>query len=52
MALKSLVARDNVHLTAQGFKALAEGIYREALNFGITRAKGKHSLWIANGQGC
>jgi hypothetical protein len=43
-SLKSLVARDNVHLTAQGYKALAEGIYREALNFGITRSKGKHSL--------
>ncbi len=44
-ALKSLVDRDNVHLTAQGYKALAEGIFREALNFGVTRSKGKHSLF-------
>ncbi len=28
-SLKSLVSKDNVHLTAQGYKALAEGIYRE-----------------------
>ncbi len=38
-ALKPLVARDNVHLTAPGYKALAEGIFREALNFGVTRKK-------------
>ena len=43
-ALKPLVARDNVHLTAAGYKALAEGIFREAQNFGVTRSKGKHSL--------
>ena len=43
-SLKSLVSKDNVHLTAQGYKALAEGIFREALNFGSTRSKGKHSL--------
>ncbi len=43
-ALKPLVARDNVHLTAQGYKALAEGIFREALNFRVTSSKGKHSL--------
>ncbi len=35
---------DNVHLTAAGYKALAEGIFREAQNFGVTRSKGKHSL--------
>ncbi len=43
-ALRPLVAKDNVHLTAPGYKALAEGIFREALNFGIVRTKGKHSL--------
>jgi hypothetical protein len=43
-SLRPLVARDNVHLTAIGYKALAEGIYREAQNFGISRSKGKHSL--------
>jgi hypothetical protein len=43
-ALKPLVARDNVHLTAAGYKALAEVIFREAQNFGVTRSKGKHSL--------
>ncbi len=42
--LKPLVARDTVHLTATGFKALAEGIFREAQNFGVNRLKGKHSL--------
>ncbi len=29
-ALKPLVARDNVHLTASGYKAFAEGVFREA----------------------
>ncbi len=41
---KFIVAKDNVHLTTSGYKALAEGIFREALNFGIVRSKGKHSL--------
>ncbi len=44
MALRPLVAKDNVHLTTSGYKALAEGIFREAPNFGIVRSKGKHSL--------
>jgi hypothetical protein len=44
-ALRPLVAKDYVHLSATGYKALAEGIFREALNFfGATRTKGKHSL--------
>jgi hypothetical protein len=43
-ALRPLAARDNVHLTATGYKALAEGIYKEAQNFGISKSKGKHSL--------
>jgi hypothetical protein len=42
-ALKPLVESDNVHLTATGYKALAESIYREAQNFGVSRSKGKHS---------
>ncbi len=51
-SLKSLVARDNVHLTAQGYKALAEGIYREALNYRRDSFKREAlSLWIAAGQG-
>ncbi len=43
-ALKPREAKDNVHLTTTGNKALAEGIFREAQNFGVTRSKGKHSL--------
>ena len=43
-ALRPLVAKDNVHLTTSGYKALAEAIFKEALNFGIVRSKGKHSL--------
>jgi hypothetical protein len=43
-ALRPLVAKDNGHLTAAGCKALADGIFREAQNFGVTRSKGKHSL--------
>jgi len=42
-ALRPLVARDNVHLTALGYKALAEGIYREVKNFEVPKSKGKHS---------
>jgi hypothetical protein len=42
--LRPLVAKDNVHLTAAGYKAMADGIFREAQNFGVTRSKGKHSL--------
>ncbi len=43
-ALRPLVARDNVHLTALGYKALAEGIYREVKNFEVPKSKGKHSI--------
>jgi hypothetical protein len=43
-ALRPLVAKDNVHFTTSGYKALAEAIFKEALNFGIGPSKGKHSL--------
>ncbi len=42
-ALRPFVAKDNVHLTSEGYWALAEGIFREAQNFGVSRMKGKHS---------
>jgi hypothetical protein len=43
-ALRSIVAKDNVHLTSAGYMALAEGIFREAQNVGVSRMKSKHSL--------
>ncbi len=53
-ALRPLVAKDNVHLTAAGCKAVADGIFREAQNFGVTRSKGKEALsnGDADGQSC
>ncbi len=43
-ALRPLVARDNVHLTSLGYKALAEGIYRDVKSFEVPKSKGKHSI--------
>jgi hypothetical protein len=42
--LKSITAKDNVHLTSSGYRSLAEGILREAANFDMPKRKGKHSL--------
>ncbi len=42
--LKSITAKDNVHLTSLGYHSLAEGILREAANFDMPKRKGKHSL--------
>ncbi len=48
--LKSITAKDNVHLTPSGYRSLAEGILREAASFDLPKRKGKHSLtgkqWI------
>jgi hypothetical protein len=43
-AFCSLHARASCFSSGYHYKALAEGIFREALNFGATRTKGKHSL--------
>jgi hypothetical protein len=41
--LKSITAKDNVHLTSSGYR-FAEGILREAAYFDMPKCKGKHSL--------
>ncbi len=53
-ALRSIVAKDNVHLTSAGYRALAEGLFREGQNFRVSRMKGKHSLslWETASQSC
>jgi len=37
--LRKVTARDNVHLTAAGYKALALGVYKEASSFTAPKVK-------------
>ncbi len=41
-ALKHLTTKDNVHLTDEGYKALAAGLLKEAISLGEPREKGKN----------
>jgi hypothetical protein len=40
-ALKQITAKDNVHLTKDGYKALAAGLLKEAISMSEPRVKGK-----------
>jgi hypothetical protein len=40
-ALKQITAKDNVHLTEDGYKALAAGLLKEAISMSEPRVKGK-----------
>jgi hypothetical protein len=41
-ALKQLTTKDNVHLTDEGYKALAAGLLNEAISLGEPKEKGKN----------
>ncbi len=46
--LKSITAKDNVHLTPSGYRSLAEGVLREAANFDMPKRKGRTLLLASN----
>jgi lysophospholipase L1-like esterase len=44
-ALKNLTSMDNVHLTEEGYKALAAGLLKEAISLKVPREKGKEPVF-------
>jgi hypothetical protein len=45
-ALKQITAKDNVHLTEDGYKALAAGLLKEAISMSEPRVKGKSKVTV------
>ena len=42
-SLRKVTTQDNVHLTVEGYRSLADGIFKEALSFRLAKTKGKNT---------